>query len=118
MEKLNTHSDVLDISDRVQSVVEKERKQYETKIVSFNKPTSGISSKDILVALKGNEDGDAWLFVNLQRNKFCYDHSSNQWYRWSGNYWEKDRIEEVLASIDSVVDVYAEEAIHSLSLWC
>jgi len=110
MENLNTTSDVLDIGGMVQAVVKKEKQRYDTKVVSFNKPTSGISSKDILAALKGNEDGDCWLLVNLQRNKFCYDHSASQWYRWDRNYWEKDRIEEVLASIDSVVNVYAAEA--------
>lgn len=115
MEKLNLKNNIVPIESMVNAVVEEERKRYEMPNLISSKPTSGISSKDILAALKGNEDGDGWLLVNLQRNKFCYDHSSNQWFRWSGNYWEKDRIEEVLASIDSVVDAYAEEVKRQLA---
>jgi len=111
MENLNTKSNVINIQDMVQDIVAKERKQYENPDeLTLNESGSSFSSTYILDALKSNEDGDALLLINLQRNKFCYDHSDNQWFRWTGNYWEKDRIEEVLASIESIVQLYVREA--------
>ena len=111
MENLNTKSNVINIQDMVQDIVAKERNQYENPDeVTLNESGSSFSSTYILDALKSNEDGDALLLINLQRNKFCYDHSDNQWFRWTGNYWEKDRIEEVLASIESIVQLYVREA--------
>ena len=31
----------------------------------------GLTPAAVLDALNNNEDGDAWLFIELQRNKFC-----------------------------------------------
>lgn len=105
MEIRDDKSNVIDISQKVSTLVEKEKEKY-----GFHKKDSNnFSSQDILSALNANEDGDAWLFVNLFRNKFCYDHADKKWFKWSSNYWEEDYIEEVLASIDAVVELYSEE---------
>ena len=70
---------------------------------------SGISPSDILSALFDNEDGDARLFIALQKNRYCYDHSTSQWFRWVGNYWEEDIVGDVITGLDDVVDQYMEE---------
>ena len=47
-----------------------------------------------------------FTYYNLQRINFCYDHSDNQWFRWTGIIGKKTGIEEVLASIESIVQLY------------
>jgi hypothetical protein len=68
-----------------------------------------FSSRDAMDALQQNEDGDAWLFVELHRGRFCYDTAAGCWYRWTGHYWEEDLLGDALRSVDAVVEVYAKE---------
>lgn len=70
----------------------------------------GPSSQDILDALQDNEDGDARLFVTLNRGKLCFDHSTGQWFRFPGNYWEEDASGNVYSSLEGVIQKYLEEA--------
>ena len=102
MKNNDDKSNVTYISQEVESLVEKEKEKY----LPQNKPASIFSSQDILDALDANEDGDAWLFINLFRGKFCYDHSTGSWFQWTGHYWKEDLINEVMASLDEVVQVY------------
>ena len=69
-------------------------------------PFYEFNSKEILRALQANEDGDAWVFVELHCGKFCYDHSTNRWYTWVGHYWKEDDVDQVTASIKDVIDTY------------
>lgn len=69
-----------------------------------------ISSAEVYKALKSGQDGDAWLFVQLHRNRFIYDHSAGQWYQWDEHYWREDRIQNTLTAVDAVIDIYSQEA--------
>lgn len=44
-----------------------------------------ISSAEILSCLDSNEDGDALLYQRLMAGRFCYDHSTGDWYKWESN---------------------------------
>ena len=70
----------------------------------------GIGSKEIFKALNDSEVGDARLYVDLHRGKFCHDHSIGQWYKWNGSYWELDMTHEFMPALDKVTDLYAQEA--------
>ncbi len=107
MEQLAQKGKIIDIKQQVEAVVEQEREIYGS---GPEKESVGLSSQGILDALNANEDGDAWIFTNLQRDKFCYDHGIGTWFRWTGNYWEEDVIKDALAEVDSVVEIYAKEA--------
>ena len=72
--------------------------------------TPGISSQDLLDALRDNEDGDARMFIRLNQGKLCFDHSIERWYRWAENYWEADGSGNVYLGLDSVIQKYTEEA--------
>ena len=85
---------------------EKEREQYQKK----HGREDGLQSKDILAALYAKEDGDAWLFRELHKDTLCFDHAAGLWYTWAGHYWELDKIGQVTAAIDEVINKYAEEA--------
>lgn len=69
-----------------------------------------ISSSQILECLDSNEDGDALLYQRLMEGRFCYDHTTHDWYKWEGNYWKQDRLKEATASIQELIDIYSREA--------
>ncbi len=102
------NSKIIQLKELVENKVLEEQKQYD----DVNKTTNIFSSQDIIEALSANEDGDAWIYTNLNRTKFCYDHSKEKWFKWSDHHWEEDLIEEALASIDCVVDEYSKEVIN------
>ena len=94
------------ITKEVENMVQKEQGQYGgvTAVVPLTPATN-----DILTALHANEKGDAWLFINCQRQRFCFDHSLEKWFRWNGHFWEEDVIGYVYSAIDCVVDIYSKE---------
>ena len=71
---------------------------------------SSISSAQILECLDSNEDGDALLYQRLMEGRFCYDHTTHDWYKWEGNYWKLDRLKDATASIQELIDIYSREA--------
>jgi putative DNA primase/helicase len=68
-----------------------------------------FSSEVILDALNRNEDGDAWLYQEINRNLFCYDAAAGRWYVWAGHYWQKDILGDAMKAIDGVIEVYIQE---------
>lgn len=97
---------IIDLQKRVEAKVGEERELYGTEAGL----TCDISSQDIIDALKANEDGDAWLFREINRHRLCYDHSRRLWHIWNKHYWKEDDVGNALAEIESVVDIYADEA--------
>jgi putative DNA primase/helicase len=59
--------------------------------------------------LQANEYGDAQLFIHLQKDKFIYDHAARQWYYWNDHYWRQDIVNQVVAAVDAVIEIYGEE---------
>jgi putative DNA primase/helicase len=67
------------------------------------------SLRRVLKALYANEDGDAWLFEILLRDRLRCDKASGLWYVWDGNYWKVDRLEEATAAVEEVIRFYQTE---------
>ena len=103
---------VIDIQKQVEEKVQQEQEKYEV----IEPKVSSLSSQEILKGLKNNEDGDAWLFRKLKKDRLCFDHGKRLWHVWSGNYWVEDDVDNALAEIESVVDAYASEANRQASL--
>ena len=99
-------TDPAEINRLVSERVEAERREYK-HTADTDRPFSG---REVLDALARNEDGDAWLFQEFHKRRFCYDTAAGRWYVWTGHYWEKDFLDEATRAIDAVIDVYAEEA--------
>ena len=97
---------VIDIQKQVEEKVRQEQEKYEV----IEPQVSNLSSQEILKGLKNNEDGDAWLFRQLKKDRLCFDHGKRLWHVWSGNYWVEDDVDNALAEVESVVDAYAAEA--------
>src|SRR5208337_4540008 len=70
---------------------------------------ASFTPDELLEAARSEQDGDASLFVKLHKGRFRYDHSSGKWYEWTGHYWEEDLVNEALAAVDSVTELYAKE---------
>jgi putative DNA primase/helicase len=70
---------------------------------------AGLPSNEILRALHRNEDGDAELFICLQRDRLVYDHAAGRWFTWTGQHWELDATESALARVAGVADAYLQE---------
>ncbi|HOE79190.1 MAG TPA: phage/plasmid primase, P4 family [Smithellaceae bacterium] len=106
-----------EISEQVNAQVEAERQEYapgtpeapEAGSVTEADTSKGIASEAVLDALERNEDGDAQLYVELNRGCFLYDAAAGCWYVCRGHYWEKDTLGEAIRAIDDAVEVYAQE---------
>lgn len=103
-----SYKELQEILSEVEEIVTVEEEAYGT--TDMVPPNPELTSADILHALKSNEDGDAWLFIGLQKNKLCYDHRLGQWFRWEGHFWNEDDVGEVWAALDCVIEKYIEEA--------
>jgi len=70
---------------------------------------SEISSKLIGECLFANELGDGTLFAAQFRNRFLYVKNTQEWFEWSGAYWERDVMGRALAAVEQIVQLYLDE---------
>ena len=99
-----------DIKRRVQDQIEFEQKEYLADLKDSQEQKSvieGFSNSEIIDALRNNESGDANLFKKIFKDKMIYDHAEGLWYLWEGDYWQEDKIEEVLLAVEKVVEIYS-----------
>lgn len=66
-----------------------------------------FTDAELLEAVRSNEIGDARIFIHLNTGKLCFDHAAGQWYEYSGHFWKLDELDNALARLDEVVDLYA-----------
>ena len=75
-------------------------------------PDGVIPPKTILAALNGNEDGDAALFIRLNKGKRLYDLYADPnfaWYYWNDHYWRQDIKKEAIRATTEVVALYESQ---------
>lgn len=99
-----------DILQAVNERVEFERRTYAPDPEEATTGETSFSSKRTLDALARNEDGDAGLFIDLNRWSFAFDSKDGRWYVFRGQFWELDTLGEATRAIDGVIDCYAGEA--------
>ncbi len=105
-------------TDEIQRLVEEEieceRQLYEVPDEPAPGPavTNGrrFTENELTQCLEDGPDGDAWLFAEIHRGRFIFDHSENQWFEFVGHSWRPDILREHVTAIDAVIDVYAQEA--------
>jgi putative DNA primase/helicase len=96
------------IKEAVHERIEAERRTPEPEPYQETE-AEAIPSADILKALQRNEDGDAGLYVELNRGRLAYDHAAAQWFTWAGHHWTPDTTEEALAGVADIADAYIGE---------
>jgi putative DNA primase/helicase len=98
----------------VERKVESERQLYEVPDEPAPAPamTNGrrFSEDGMAQCLDDGPDGDAWLFAEIHRDRFIFDHSENQCFEFVGHSWRPDILREHVTAVDSVIDVYAQGA--------
>lgn len=106
------HISDVDSIQQIQDAVEKKIQEEKAEFNLVEPNPQKIDSKLILSALGNGEDGDADLFIFLNKDKLCYDHNSDQWYLYKNGYWTKDLKNQHLVSFHSVIDTYEKEIHH------
>ncbi|HQP25437.1 MAG TPA: hypothetical protein PLP16_09735 [Smithellaceae bacterium] len=111
MDQIQELCDVDEINRQVEEQVEIERAEYSSGQACQGAADDDggrcpFSSADVIDALNRNEDGDAWLYIEIHSGRFCYDTAAGCWYKWSGHYWEEDLLNDALRSIRDVIEVY------------
>lgn len=107
----------IDIASEVSKRVEEEQFKFGHKSFSASSGDNidGIagdeimSIEEIMKAFSQNQDGDAEIFIRLNRGRFVYDHAAGHWFVFTGYYWKEDLIDEALKAVSSVADLYMEE---------
>lgn len=66
----------------------------------------------VMKALSQNEDGDAYLYTELFRNKFVFDCSQKNWYRWNGHHWVVDIEKEHMKRVKEVIKLYETQLVY------
>ena len=83
------------------------RKRVESEREQVGKTAESERGKfNIKTALNQNEDGDARIFVALNRGRLVYDHAAGCWYEWAGHHWRLDEKEMALAGVAEVAEAY------------
>lgn len=70
---------------------------------------TAFPSQRVLDCLGRNEEGDAELFVELNRGRLIFDHAAGLWFTWAGHHWELDATEQALSKAGEVADIYFAE---------
>ncbi|MBI4768147.1 MAG: hypothetical protein HY787_26715 [Deltaproteobacteria bacterium] len=118
-------NDIAEIQGKVSERINQERVKFESnsgliqsngRKFQTNKPDNqptpaqkGFNSQFVLSCLVDNEDGDARLYIELNRGKKVYDHSAGVWFIYNQHYWQEDLVEEVLRAVTEVIDIYGVE---------
>jgi len=108
-----TDSKVVEMKGVLEEAAAKEKAEF---IKAIKKPpprkagAEQLASKEILYGLHSNEDGDAWLFNAIHKDRFIYDHAAGQWHEWQGNHWSEDETNEAMFGIAEIIHRYGREA--------
>lgn len=72
-------------------------------------PAPVITRQFIEDCLNSNEDGDAQLFIVINKNRFAFDSASKTWHVFKSHFWEDDALNNSLRAIDDVIAEYDRE---------
>jgi len=104
-------ADRLYADDQKRNTPDAGRVHTEEKIsVLQAEPVPTVERISALQAENANQDGDAFLFQQLQRGKFVFDHAMQTWFCYSGHSWRPDLSDEATGAMQSIIDAYGEEA--------
>jgi putative DNA primase/helicase len=92
---------------------EQEQRRAESKEAANKLPAPGeVSSEFVLECLEQNEVGDGRMYAALHQGKYVFNKTDEKWYVWTGHHWERDIMNNALASAEKVCDRYLQEAIN------
>ena len=98
-----------EINAAVNQRVEYERQQIAPGPEITEEPDE-LTSEEIFEQLNRNADGDTFIFIKFNKDRFVYDCAAGRWYKWNGNFFLEDLTGEILQAVNDVVDVYEKES--------
>ena len=113
---LKNYSGSKDQISKIQEQVNEQIKHEKEKYSLPETQPDQLTSIDILTALNNGEDGDADLFIYLNKDKLIYDHNSCCWYVWRDDRWCPDQIDQHLVSFEPVIEIYVQEISNQNSI--
>jgi putative DNA primase/helicase len=93
-----------DIRRQVQDRVAEEEQKFPPK-----EREEKITPEFIGQCLNENAKGDAEIYAELFRDKFLYCKGMKEWFKWEGNHWQLDVMDESTAAVENVAMKYLEE---------
>lgn len=99
-----------DNTEDMRQKVEARKKEEADKYGDTGSDEQQFTPKHIADCLKANELGDGILYAELQRGRYLYNKSSEEWLSWIGHHWERDIMESCLSAAEDVVDLYLKES--------
>ena len=69
-----------------------------------------INSDMVRQCLENNERGDGILYSQLHRDQFVFVKKLQEWFKFSGHYWESDVYQEHLRVVEKVATTYLEQS--------
>lgn len=109
-----TTSNLDAIKEQMAVICSEEREQVSTAAPPA--PPEGIRNKEVVEAYHNSEDGDAFLFVKLNAGKWVYDYAIERWFKYREHTWEIDAVDQVIAEVAGVVDLYLRAAADQADL--
>lgn len=99
--------------DDIRAMVEKRRNEEAETLKDKKAPVVSederVDSSFILSCLYSNEIGDGRLYAELNKGKFIFNKTSNEWYSWADHHWERDTMNYSLAEVEKVSEQYLME---------
>lgn len=93
------------IEEEIKARLEQEEALYPD--ITLNDGT--ISSVFVKMCLDAKELGDGILYTVMNKDKFIYNVTSEEWLKWAGHYWEEDDYNQHLAAVENIVDRLLQE---------
>lgn len=98
----------------IRALVEKRRHEEaksieDKKAHGFEPDAEAIDSKFVTSCLYSNEIGDGKLYAKLNKGKFIFNKTSNEWFSWTGHHWERDIMNYSIAEVEKVSEQYLNE---------
>jgi len=108
-EELTPVFDAASIRAAVAARVAAEAKTYGTGEAGPEPGRQEVPARDILSAAEEGQQGAAWLFASVNKDRFLFDHAAGIWHEWQGHFWTRDGIGEPVKSLDEVSDLFRTE---------
>ncbi len=69
-------------------------------------PPGKVTDQFVMDCLDANELGDGLLFSSIHRWKYIYDHTTREWYYWTGHHWALDVDHLATVAVEEVAERY------------
>jgi putative DNA primase/helicase len=101
------HTDSIDIiNQQVEETVSVLSEMTADTEIAEESINSLASPGELKESISNGEAGAACLFAQIHQGRFVYDHLTDRWFEWQGNFWREDLKKRAIAALDTIVDLY------------